>query len=181
MEKRGNLRVNVSKYMSFLLRHNPQDMRMDADGFVEIEGLLEKLGARYAVEKKMILEIAETSGRRRFEINGGKIRALYGHTISVRLEYEEDKIVTILYHGTTKEAAERILKEGLKPMRRKFAHLSPSLDAAIEVGRRRAERPIVLEIDVGAARANGYRFYKATDRVYLCGSVPPKYMRIAVE
>jgi putative RNA 2'-phosphotransferase len=163
--------------MSYLLRHNPGDLEMDIHGFVDLDQLLEKLRERYQIKRESIVEIVEKSDRKRFEIVENKIRALYGHTIPVKLKLEEDRAIKVLYHGTTKEAASKILEVGLKPMKRRWVHLSPTVDIAIEVGLRRTAKPVVLEIDVEVARKDGVRFYKATDKVYICSYLAPKYIK----
>ena len=117
--------------------------------------------------------------RARFEIRGNRVRALYGHTIPVRLKLEEDRNIKSIYHGTTVGAASKILKEGLKPMRRKWVHLSLTVDIAKEVGMRRTKNPVVLEIDAETAMRDGIRFYRATDKVYICGPIPPQYVGMA--
>jgi putative RNA 2'-phosphotransferase len=172
------LKVKVSRYMSYLLRHNPENLKIDRYGFVSLNELVKKLKERYQVDKKFILEIVEKSDRKRFEIVEDKIRALYGHTIPVDLELEEDKAVKVLYHGTTPDAASKILKVGLKPMKRKWVHLSPTVMIAKEVGLRRTRKPVILKINAEAARKNGVRFYKASDRVYLCKELSPKYIKL---
>ncbi len=171
--------VEVSRYMSYLLRHNPENLKIDRHGFVDLDELLKKLRKRFQIDKKTVLEITEKSQRKRFQIVENKIRALYGHTIPVKLELEEDEAATVFYHGTTPDAASRILKAGLKPMKRKWVHLSPTPEMATEVGMRRTQKPIILEINAEAARKNGLRFYKATDKVYLCLDVAPRYIRLA--
>jgi putative RNA 2'-phosphotransferase len=171
------LKTKISKYMSYLLRHNPENLKMDKDGFVNLKELLRKLNERFQVDENFIREIAEKSDKKRFELVGDKIRALYGHTITVEIKFEEDKTMKRLYHGTTADAAYKILKTGLKPMKRKWAHLSPTIEVAMEVGLRKARKPVILEIDAEAARKDKIRFYKATDKVYLCDYVPPKYIR----
>jgi putative RNA 2'-phosphotransferase len=175
----ANVKTNVSKYMSYLLRHNPQGLGMDAEGFVDIDELLGKIKARYSVDDSLIREIVDRSDRKRFEIRGNRIRALYGHTIPVRLKLEEDRNIKSLYHGTTPEAASKILEEGLKPMRRRWVHLSPTIEIAKEVGMRRTKNPIVLKIDAKTAMQDGLKFYRATHKVYLCSRIPPKHIRIA--
>ena len=170
-------KTKISKYMSYLLRHNPENLNMDKNGFVSLKGLLEKLNERFQVDENFIREIAEKSDKKRFELVGDKIRALYGHTITVEIKFEEDKTIKRLYHGTTVDAAYKILKTGLKPMKRKWAHLSPTIGVATEVGLRKTRKPVILEIDAEAARKDKIRFYKATDKVYLCDYVPPKYIR----
>ena len=178
MEMSGELRTRISRYMSYLLRHNPEGLRMDERGYVSLSDLLEKLRRRFPqVDEELVREIVEKSERRRFEIRGGRIRAVYGHSIPVNLDLKEDKEVRVLYHGTTPEAAEKILRTGLKPMKRRWVHLSPTIDVAVRVGMRRARKPAILEIDAEKARRNGIRFYKATDQVYLTEYVPPKYIK----
>ena len=175
----SSLRLKISRYMSYLLRHNPENLKMDRHGFIDMNQLLKKLEERFRIDEKFIIEIVEKGERRRFEIVGNKIRALYGHTIPVELEFEEDKTVKVLYHGTTPEAASRILRVGLKPMRRSWVHLSPTIEIATEVGLRRTINPVILEINAEAARKNGLRFYRATDEVYVCNAVLPRYLKRA--
>jgi len=175
-----DLKVKVSKYMSYLLRHNPENLKMDRHGFVSLKELLEKTRERFHIGDKSIINIAERSERKRFEIVQGKIRALYGHTIPVELGLREDKIVKVLYHGTTSDAASEILKTGLKAMKRRQAHLSPTVDVAIRIGLRRTKDPVVLQIDAEAARKNGARIFKATDTVYLCSYVPSEHIKRAL-
>ena len=173
-------RAKVSRYVSYLLRHNPENLKMDSHGFVDLDELLNKLRKRFQIDKKFILEMVEKSDRERFQIVENKIRALYGHTIPVKLELGEDKVATVFYHGTTPDAASKILKAGLRPMKRKMVHLSPTIEIAREVGLRRTQKPVILEINAEAARKGGLRFYKATDKVYLCPNVAPRYIKLAV-
>lgn len=164
--------------MSYLLRHNPEDLKMDRYGFADLDEFLEKVNQRFHIDKELICEIVDQSNRKRFEIVGNMIRALYGHTIPVKLELEEDKVVNVLYHGTTPDAASKILKVGLKPMKRKWVHLSPTIEIATEIGLRRTRKPVILEIDAEAARKAGVKFYEAIDKVYICGNVAPTYIKI---
>lgn len=174
---KDSLQLKVSRYMSYLLRHNPGNLKIDKYGFANIDELLARLKERFKIDVDLILEIVEKSERKRFEIVGNKIRALYGHTIPIESELREDKRVVRLYHGTTGEAAQTILETGLKPMERRWVHLSPTIEVAMQVGLRRTRKPVVLEIDVEAARRDGIRFYKVTDAVYLCSWVPCKYIK----
>ncbi len=174
------LKVKVSRYMSYLLRHNPEDLKIDEKGFVSFEDLLPKIRERYDVDKHFIInEVVKQGDRKRFEIVGGKVRALYGHSIEVKVGLEEDKSAAVLYHGTTAESASQILKLGLRPMKRKWVHLSPTRELAIQVGQRRTSKPVVLEVSAKDARKNGLKFFKPTEKVYLCRKVPPKYITLA--
>ncbi|RLI19641.1 RNA 2'-phosphotransferase [Candidatus Bathyarchaeota archaeon] len=135
--KKEDLKTKVSKYMSYLLRHNPEDLKMDSQGFVDLEDLIKKLKEKFQIDRNLIFEIVRKSERKRFEIKNGKIRALYGHSIPVKLKLKEDRTVKVLYHGTTPEAAAKILKTGIKPMKRKWVHLSPTIEIAKQIALRR--------------------------------------------
>jgi len=172
------LKTAVSKYVSYLLRHNPENLKMDGEGFVGMGDLLKSLRRRYDVDECFVREVVEKSERRRFQIVGDKIRAIYGHTIDVGIEFPVDERVRFLYHGTTERSASMILKEGLKPMKRRWVHLSATPEIAWDVGKRRALKPIILIVDAEKARLEGIKFYRATDQVYLSKEVPPKFVKI---
>ena len=173
----SKLKVKVSQYMSYLLRHNSENLNINNEGFVDLDGLLSKLRERYNVDKCLISEIVNQGNQKRFEIVGNKIRALYGHSLDVKVGLEEDKLVEVLYHGTTPASTSEILKNGLKPMKRNWVHLSPTKEMAVEVGRRRTLKPVILRVNAKEARKNGIRFFKATERVFICCEVPPEYIR----
>jgi len=150
---------------------------MDKYGFVDLDELHEKLRQHFHINKQFIFEITDESKRKRFEIVDNRIRALYGHTIRIEQQLVEENAIQLLYHGTTHDSALKILKEGLKPMKRTWVHLSPTVDIAREIGLRRTRNPIILMIDVEAARKDGVVFYRATDKVYLCGPLLSRYIR----
>ena len=172
------LKTAVSKYVSYLLRHNPENLKMDGEGFVGMGDLLKSLRRRYDVDECFVREVVERSERRRFQIVGDKIRAIYGHTIDVGIEFPVDERVRFLYHGTTERSASGILKEGLKPMKRRWVHLSATPEIAWDVGKRRTPKPTILVVDAERARLEGIKFYKATDQVYLSKEVPSKFVKI---
>lgn len=165
--------VLISKYLSYILRHNPKGLPISKDGFIPIEDILKKIRKRFPrVDEKILYKLAEGTNSR-FEIKNGRIRALYGHTIPVEISLEVDTKVDILYHGTTRDSAEKILKEGLKPRGRLKVHLSPTIEQAIKVGRRKTRKPVILKIDVRSARKHGIVFEKANELVYLADEIPP--------
>ncbi len=172
------LRVKVSRYMSYLLRHNPENLNIDEEGFVDLDELLLKLREKYDVDKRFVInELVNRGDRRRFEVVGNKIRALYGHSIKAKVRLEEDSSVEVLYHGTTAEAASEILRNGLRPMKRRWVHLSPTKEIAFDVGRRRTPKPVILKVNAKEARKGGLKFFKATDSVFVCRKVPPEYIK----
>jgi len=172
------LRVKVSKYVSYVLRHDTMGLVMDEEGFVDLDELVSKVKQCFpGVDDGFLRRLVEESERKRFEIVGNRIRALYGHSLPVYLRLEEDQRVEWLYHGTKSEAADAILEKGLQPMKRMWVHLSPTIDIAVQVGKRRTSSPVILVVDCVEARKAGLRFYKASEQVYLCKFVLARYIR----
>jgi len=169
-------RTKISSFMSYIIRHNPMGLEISKDGFVPIPKLVDLMRKRYPwLDEGHLREIVVRDRKGRYEITDNKIRALYGHSIDASPPLSLSSIET-LYHGTTKESAEKILTEGLKPMGRKKVHLSRSIEDAIDVGRRRTNNPVVLQIDCKAAMDNGIKVEKATDRVYCANYIPVEYI-----
>ncbi|NJE09378.1 RNA 2'-phosphotransferase [Thermococcus sp. MAR1] len=170
-------RVKVSKLMAYILRHSPGEfgLKPDMEGFVPLDDLVRALQTVYpGVMEEFVREIVENDPKGRYEIRGGKIRARYGHSFEVTLNHEEDRETKILYHGTPRRNLERILREGLKPMKRQFVHLTTSKIEALETGRRHGKDVVLLIIDAECLRRKGLKVYKAGRNVRIAKRVPPE-------
>ena len=176
-------RMRLSKLMAFILRHDPEQfgLKMNEDGFVSLADLVEAIGQkRRWVTEEHIRDIVESSEKKRFEIRGEWIRASYGHSRDVQHVGEEREPPEFLYHGTAREFAAKILQEGLWPMGRRYVHLSTTLEAAWQVGRRRDPRAVVLLIRAHEAAGAGVRFFLAGD-LYLTAHVPSAHLALIEE
>ncbi len=171
-----NTRVRLSKRMSYLLRHHPEDggLEPDALGFVSLEALADAL----SVDRETVLAVVERDPRGRFEVVGETIRAVYGHSFEVANPGEPCEPPPVLYHGTPRRSVDAILREGLRPMGRQMVHLSRTVEDAREVGRRRDAKPVVLAIDAAGATEAGILFRRAGE-VYLCERIPPEFINVA--
>ncbi|MEZ5065421.1 MAG: RNA 2'-phosphotransferase [bacterium] len=169
--------TRLSKFLSLVLRHRPDEygLHMDEVGFVDFESLIDVIVAEDIAAETAeddVREIVEGSDRRRFEIRDGKIRALYGHSSRVRLDYPDQDPPERLYHGTSVASAYRVSESGLQPDGRAYVHLSSTAEEADSIGRRNDDDPVIVEIDTAAARAAGTTFYQATDLIWLCSAIP---------
>lgn len=168
----------ISKTMAYLLRHDPEGMEVDEEGFVEMGGLLERLNQRdFNVSEQDVRRITDRDPKGRYEIVDGRIRARYGHSIDVDPTLSSGSVPRVLYHGTSPKAAGRILKEGLRAKGRQKVHLSPTIDLARSVGRRHCSKPVILEIDSSAARDRGVQISRASEAVYVSEEIPPDAIR----
>ena len=170
--------IAVSKYLSYLLRHHPANLKMSDDGFVPIPDILSKVQKKFPDVNKEYLEEVTELGNKRFQIKNNQIRALYGHSIPVTIQLDKNSEIDVLYHGTSEKSAKNILKEGLKPKGRNKVHLSTSKKEAIRVGKRHSKQPVILQIDVKQARMNDIQFERATENVIVSDFIPPEFISI---
>ena len=176
--------VELSKEISYALRHAPweYELELDEQGFVPIAQLLHALNESNEFEREIIQadleQIIATSEKKRHEIVGDKIRALYGHTVPQIIKKEPGIPPAVLYHGTTHRALPQILQDGLKPMQRQYVHLSIDVETATRVGKRRDPEPVILKIDTEAAQKAGILFYIGNDKVWLCKEVPKECIMV---
>lgn len=180
---KSSRRTQLSKFMSLVLRHQPSrfGLALDAEGYVTMEALRAAITAQPGwseVSGADILEVVETSDKRRFEMAGDRIRARYGHSVAATPAYPAVVPPAVLYHGTPHRALERIRREGLKAMMRQYVHLATRQDIAEQVGHRRDKQPVVLEIDAEGAYASGVAFYQAGEDFFLVRYLPPEFIRL---
>lgn len=172
----------LSKVISHALRHEPEkyNIVLDKDGWVNINSLLKGLQENIAEYRTLVLDdifnAVNSSQKKRHEIKNHSIRAIYGHSTEIEMNYTERIPPDILYHGTSEEASKLILSEGLKPMQRKYVHLSSNTHSAIAVGSRKERCPIILSVDAGKACSYGVVFYFANNDTWLAKFIPSKFI-----
>ncbi len=174
-------RVKLSKLISGILRHFPQEacVEPDSEGWVKIDELVRGIKKCWHnrelyqwVTYEHVVAIARLDPKGRFELKNGMIRARYGHSFRVFINYPRIKWDKPLYHGTSLSSLKSILKEGIKPMKRQYVHLTIDEETAIDTGRRHG-KPVVLIIDPKCLERHGYELLYATDRIFLTKYVPP--------
>jgi RNA:NAD 2'-phosphotransferase (TPT1/KptA family) len=109
--------LQLSKFLSFVLRHQPNaiGLALDPEGWVSIDELVEKGNAQFIRDD--LLHVVETSDKKRFSISldGLRIRAAQGHSVSVELGFPPQEPPPSLYHGTATRFIDSALHEGLTP------------------------------------------------------------------
>ncbi len=166
----------MSKRLALALRHRPDrfGLTLDAQGWAPVTDVARGLGVTVAdVEAAVALP-----GKKRYELDAGRIRARYGHSVESEVERPVAAPPPVLYHGTSAATVPAILREGLRPMRRQHVHLSADVETARIVGARRRGPVAVLRVDTAAAVAAGVVFRTADDGVWLADPVPPAYLAV---
>ena len=156
------METGLSKTLSYFLRHAPGEgnLEMDHQGFVSLGSLLELLRTEkgYELDREGFVEKLDDPEVERFERRGEAVRATYGHSVDVELDYPEMDPEFPLFHGTSPGAWQSIQEEGLRPMNRQYVHLSRTKEEARRVGRRHAENPILLSVGPdGSCELSYYR------------------------
>lgn len=177
-----SFRRDLSKAISRALRHEPwlYELELDEEDWATIGAVVEALtnrGGRWAgVSRKMIEEMVTSSERKRHEIAGDRIRAIYGHSLPGKLKREPASPPEHLYHGTSRKALVVIRGKGLQPMGRQYVHLSVDEETAIEVGRRKTWKPVLLVVQARRAHEAGVGFYLGNENVWLADEVPAEFL-----
>ena len=173
--------VALSRTVSHALRHEPwiYELELDGAGWVPVDDLLRSLRdlRRWRhLERADLVDMVASSVKRRFEVDGDRIRALYGHSVPGRIAMVRADPPEVLFHGTSPAAWESIQERGLVPMGRQYVHLSADVETAVQVGKRKADVPVVLRVHAEEASRRGVRFWRGNEMTWLADGVPPDYL-----
>lgn len=175
--------LQISKFLSFVLRHRPDSIgiSLDSQGWISVDELIAKSQAAGThFTRKDLLNVVETSDKKRFSLSADAqmIRAAQGHSVTVDLGLTPQEPPTVLYHGTATRFVASILAEGLKPKSRQQVHLSPDEATAQRVGQRHG-KPTILKVDALSMHRQGFKFFRADNGVWLIDQVPPEFLMLA--
>src|SRR5688572_13968756 len=100
-------RTAASKFLSFVLRHEPQSIgiELDAAGWVDVDVLLRACADKgRPLSRAELDEVVATSPKQRFAFSddGRRIRANQGHSTAVDLGHEPAEPPDVLFHGTVR-------------------------------------------------------------------------------
>lgn len=177
--------TKVSKFISLILRHKPEEIgiTLDEHGWADIEALIKGVSVNYPRFNMDILEeIVRTDEKQRYSFNEDKtlIRANQGHSIPVDVELEAVEPPEYLYHGTAWKYVDSIKVTGLISKSRLYVHLSSNTDTAINVGMRHGDG-FVFRVRSGEMFRNGFIFYRSVNGVWLTDHVPVEYLEWFVD
>ncbi len=172
--------ARISRFMSLVLRHKPEEikMKLDKNGWANVKELINGMKQKgYHVNLDILKIVVGTNNKQRFSFNNDftKIRANQGHSIDVDIDFKIVPPPEFLYHGTATHFLEQIKKDGLVHKKRQYVHLSIDVETAINVGKRHGN-PVVLKIKSGDMQRNGIAFYLSENGVWLLKQVPTNYI-----
>lgn len=166
--------INKSRKLSFCLRHSP-DVEIYPGGWVKLFDACK--ATNLTLEE--VFNIVETDDRQRYSFDASRsfIKANYGHSISVDMQYKAIPRGTweypdYLFHLTKREFISSILDKGLLPGKRLYIHLYYLNEYEILPPQKADE--IWLEINTELIKTP---LYNPCERIYLTKCVPPKTVK----
>lgn len=179
--------VRISKFLSLVLRHQPQkiELTLDENGWARVDELIAQANRHgAALTPELLAAVVKLNDKQRFAFSedGRLIRASQGHSINIDLGLEPAVPPAVLYHGTAMHFVDSIREKGLIAGRRDHVHLSADEATAVRVGQRHG-KPIVLIIQAETMQRAGHLFYRSANGVWLTSHVPAEFINwsLAVE
>ena len=179
--KRDDHESRFSRALACALRHEPEKygIALDPQGWAELTQLISALGELNSDWNALNFDrLFAASKKRRFDVEGGRIRALYGHSTKPKIPMKACEPPVSLFHGTDPESAQSIVREGLKPMGRNYVHLASEKKYATRARHRKSCQPILFEVRSSDAFKVGIKFYQANDIVWLSDFIPVEFLKV---
>lgn len=188
-----NTERQISTALSGLLRHNDDgQIAIDKQGWADVDAVVSQIARHPRVAKLGVsfdrtdLErLVEADEKGRFEIEGGRVRAVSGHSFEVDIPLLRFRPAGPLYFGTVEKMAGDIQRDGLTHSSKIHTRLSATYDEALAIARDRAgthpERdlggPVVFEIDALAMMQDGESFGLNPAGEVITGKIDVRYVR----
>ena len=170
---------NLSRFLVYILGHRPDEFGLvpDSDGFVTYKELLQAIHEEpdwHYVRQSHINEVLLGKDRLLFQPDNKRIRSS-----ERRWRFDIDRpsqpLPKLLFTPVRRKAHPVVIEKGLKSDRDKYLILSPDQDIARRIGRRRDQKPVLLEIMAFAAQNKGVLFY-AFGKLFLTHEIPAKFI-----
>jgi len=141
-------RIRLSRSLSYHLRHDAS-LVLEEGGWIEVTALLAHMknsGTNTTVSA--IFSVAQAASEERFQVSDMKIRAYYGHSLEVEMNYDQATCDVPLYHAIPSSRLNSLVYggKGLTPQQRQWVHLTTDPARALRAGRRHGH-PVLLRVD----------------------------------
>jgi putative RNA 2'-phosphotransferase len=178
MPKKTQMKVhNLARFMLYVLAHRPDEFGLlpNKEGFVPYKELLwalhEEPGWGY-VRRGHINEVLLGHERTLFQAREDSIRAL-DRRWHFDLEHPARGLPNILFVGVRRKAHSNVMEKGLTAPQGRHIVLSPDRDMAMRIGRRRDQKPVLLEISTHSVSEAGIDL-SPFGNLFIANQVPAK-------
>lgn len=197
-QQNQNRNIELSKSMSWILRHgaNEEKMPIDTNGWIDVDVILKHhrfVSKKYTLDE--IKSVVASDRKQRYTLdtlpNGRlRIKANQGHSIaSVQMadmaRIDDASKLSAAVHGTYYRFWQKIKVEGLKRMTRNHIHLTENERFNADISGFRSSSEILIYINVSKAMEDGIVFYRSENNVILTeginGTLSNKYFDKVVD
>ncbi|MFC1839680.1 RNA 2'-phosphotransferase [Thermodesulfobacteriota bacterium] len=180
MTKKNRIKVrNLSRFMTYILGHNPDEFGLvpDRDGFITFKELLWALHEEpdwSYVRQSSINEVLLSEDRVSFEVKDKSIRSLAGNR-QFNIGHPVEDIPPVIYIPVRRKAHHTVFEKGLPWSDDKPYVFSMHRDMAERIGKRRDSKPVILEVMSAKAMKEGIQFY-SFGKLFLSMELPSRYI-----
>ena len=165
--------------MIYILGHSPHEYGIvpDNQGFIPFKELLwvlhEESGWSY-VNQGAINELLMSDERHHFETNENSIRAV-SRKWELNFNLHADHVPALLYTPVRRKAHYTVIDKGLINRDNNHFVLTTDKEMAERIGRRKDQKPVIVEVMAGRASDEGTLFYPFGG-LFLTQEILPRYI-----
>ena len=180
MVKKSKIKVHeLCRFMIYVLGHNPGEFGLvpDKNGFVILKELVQVMHEEegwHNINQGRINEVMMSDERHYFEADENRIRAVERNW-ELNLDVPADHTPPILYTPIRRKAHYTVIERGLGQRENNYYVLSADKSMAERIGKRKDQKPVLLEIMAGKARDEGLLVFSFSD-LFLTNEIPPRYI-----
>jgi putative RNA 2'-phosphotransferase len=151
---------------------------MSQYGWVDVDVLVDVMMTRYPwASHNRLMAMVESDKKDRYQISGKNIRARYGHSVEIDLDFPPNDL-EFVYYGASQEEADMIQEMGIRPVRQRYVHMSSTYEKAVEAASVHTENPVIFRVDAFAAMEDGVEIMVVNEFIVLSEEIPPQYLEI---
>ncbi len=180
MASKTKIKVHeLCRFLIYVLGHHPGEFGLvpDEDGFVAFKELIQAMHEEEGwrnINQGRINEVMVSDERHNFEADENRIRAVERNW-KLDLDVPADHIPPILYTPIRRKAHYTVMDRGLGEREGSYYTLCADKDKAERIGKRKDQKPVLLEIMAGRAGDEGVPFYKFGD-LYLTAEIQKRHI-----
>ena len=170
---------NLSRFLVYILGHRPDEFGLvpDDDGFVTYKALLQAIHEEsewHYVRRSHINEMLLGKDRHVFQSGDKGIRTTERRW-QFDLENPSQPLPKLLFTPVRRKAHPVVMEKGIRSGEGRYLILSPDPEMAGRIGRRRDQKPVLLEVMADAAQNEGGTFYPFGN-LYLSSEIPARFI-----
>ncbi len=173
VERQRRLRL-----LSAWLRHKPElgGIDLSADGWATFDSVQEAYRSKQIEVTELEIKGYATRDPKRFELDGKRIRARYGHSFELTEGLHPGVPPAELFVGVEPRYLERVLQRGLYPPKRQHVYLSLTKTDARTQAARRGLSGVALHVDAHKAHQAGIKFFSRGNGIWVSEPIPAAFL-----